>query len=73
MCEYSEMIFSEDNYNNDNEMWNDIQTFIKIILSQGYIFKMYCDSKTFGIYVIQYGYGDMNLTLEWTNNNESID
>ena len=76
MSKFYEMTFDKSTYENESEMWNDIRDFIRIILKQDYMFKMYCDEQGFGIYVIQYNYKDDELSgaaLEWLGENEYIE
>ena len=76
MSKFYEMTFDKSTYENEIEMWNDIRDFIRIILKQDYMFKMYCDEQGFGIYVIQQNYKDDELsgaTLEWLGENEYIE
>lgn len=48
------MVFAKCNYKDENEMWEDIKSFLRILTKNEQIVKFYCDEPALGIYCVEY-------------------
>lgn len=62
MKDCNEMVFSKDHYDDEYEMWEDINNFIHTLLTNDYVCHVRCDEQGLGIYVVEYNPRDDNLT-----------
>lgn len=65
---YESITFAKNNYDNEEQMWDDIRDTLRILSKQDYQFKFYCDEQGVGVYVLQFNYKDVNMSgisLDW--------
>ena len=65
---YESITFAKNNYDNEEQMWDDIRDTIRILSKQDYQFKFCCDEQGVGVYVLQFNYKDWNMSgvsLDW--------
>ena len=70
--EYNEITFCLEDYSDEEDMFRDIATTLKILTHKGsYECQFYCDEAGLGIYCLKYNYspekGFGNSVIEWIN------
>lgn len=72
---YNEMVFCKDKYKTEDEMWDDIRDFLRILTKQNMEVEFYCDEQGLGIYCVHYNYHDHEYgyaSIEWLDCDEYI-
>ena len=69
----SRMTFCTERYELENEMWEDLKTFLQIITKNGYVAVVRADDVGLGVYLVDYNYDDEAMGCEmpfWLSDEE---
>ena len=73
---YNEITFTKDNYDDERDMWFDIQDTIRILSNLEYEIQFYCDEKGLGIYCLKFNYRNQEFGcphIEWVAEDEYVE
>ena len=57
----NEVVFVKERYDKESDMWADILAQMKILTTNDYVIKFYCDEAGLGIYCLEYDRKDPQL------------